>query len=159
MINRFKRYQPGLTLATLYPALEGECACGCGEVLANKRRKWYSDQCREAAYINFAIVKGDTSVIRQQLYSLDEGACRCCGQITDDWEADHIMSVFEGGGACSLSNLQTLCKDCHQEKSQIVSHQRAISSQAASILRIRSLKPAGEHSMVCWKTSKEMLSF
>jgi 5-methylcytosine-specific restriction endonuclease McrA len=29
------------------------------------------------------------------------------------WEADHIVPVVEGGGACGLSNLRTLCRACH----------------------------------------------
>lgn len=149
MVNHFIRYQSGLTLTDLYPIVEGLCACGCGNSLLSKRKKWYSETCRNAAYINFAIIKGDTSVIRRELFLVDGGACRYCGLVTDDWEADHIQSVFNGGGACSFSNFQTLCKDCHKEKTQTLSHHSAISSQAASMLRMRTLNPVGEHSMVC----------
>lgn len=31
------------------------------------------------------------------------------------WEADHLVPVAEGGGACGLSNLRTLCRPCHME--------------------------------------------
>ncbi len=117
MLNYFKRYQVGLTLNDLYPALEGICACGCGSKLTKGKKKWFTQECRQEAYIKFAIVKGDTAVIRSQLYALDHGACRCCGEITKDWQADHILPVFEGGAGCDLSNFQTLCKDCHSLKS------------------------------------------
>ena len=30
------------------------------------------------------------------------------------WHADHIVPVSEGGGACDLSNLRTLCWRCHR---------------------------------------------
>ena len=30
------------------------------------------------------------------------------------WDADHIVPVAEGGGACDLSNLRTLCLHCHR---------------------------------------------
>lgn len=30
------------------------------------------------------------------------------------WEADHIVAVSEGGGECSLENMQTLCCPCHK---------------------------------------------
>lgn len=149
MINSYKRYQTGLTLADIYPSRDGECACGCGRQLGSARKKWHSANCRETAYVNFAIVKGDTSVIREQLYKIDEGACRNCGVITEDWEADHIVPVAEGGSACDISNFQTLCWDCHKEKTYKVPHHKAISSHAASIFFIRSLKPEGEHSIVC----------
>jgi hypothetical protein len=29
------------------------------------------------------------------------------------WEADHIVPVVEGGGACGLENYRTLCRPCH----------------------------------------------
>nr|XP_045004567.1 DNA annealing helicase and endonuclease ZRANB3 isoform X2 [Jaculus jaculus] len=31
------------------------------------------------------------------------------------WQVDHIKPVYEGGGQCSLDNLQTLCTVCHKE--------------------------------------------
>lgn len=33
------------------------------------------------------------------------------------WQVDHIRPVYEGGGQCSLDNLQTLCTVCHKEVS------------------------------------------
>ncbi|XP_032771438.1 DNA annealing helicase and endonuclease ZRANB3 [Rattus rattus] len=32
------------------------------------------------------------------------------------WQVDHIRPVYEGGGQCSLDNLQTLCTVCHKER-------------------------------------------
>ncbi len=31
------------------------------------------------------------------------------------WDADHMLSVAEGGGQCDLENLRTLCLLCHRE--------------------------------------------
>lgn len=116
MLNRYSRYQAGLTLNDLFPTKNGVCACGCNHLLPARRKKWFSDECRDTAYIRFAIVKGDTSIIRECLYQIDQGACRSCGTITDNWEADHIISVCEGGGGFGIYNYQTLCKECHREK-------------------------------------------
>ena len=30
------------------------------------------------------------------------------------WDADHILPVHQGGGACDLDNLRTLCIGCHK---------------------------------------------
>ena len=32
------------------------------------------------------------------------------------WDADHIVSVKDGGGQCGLENLRTLCIKCHKSK-------------------------------------------
>lgn len=32
------------------------------------------------------------------------------------WDCDHILEVVNGGGSCSMENLQTLCIRCHKEK-------------------------------------------
>ncbi|XP_006834663.1 PREDICTED: DNA annealing helicase and endonuclease ZRANB3 [Chrysochloris asiatica] len=32
------------------------------------------------------------------------------------WQVDHIKPVYNGGGQCSLDNLQTLCTVCHRER-------------------------------------------
>lgn len=159
MINPFLRYQAGLTLNDLFPKINGFCACGCGNQLSKARRKWYSDKCRDMAFITFAIIKGDTTIIRQQLFQIDMGACRMCSEITDNWQADHILPVIEGGAACDLSNFQTLCIKCHTEKTYKLSHHNAISSQAASIFFIRCLNEGGQDSMVLLNKSNEQHNF
>lgn len=32
------------------------------------------------------------------------------------WDADHIIGVRNGGGQCSLDNIQTMCISCHKTK-------------------------------------------
>lgn len=158
MINHRSRYQVGLTLNDVYPNIEGFCACGCGEKLTARQRKWSSGKCRDLAFLNFSVVKGDTVIIRHMLYSTDQGACRNCGEITDNWQADHILPVCKGGGGSSLDNFQTLCLACHQEKTYSLSHQSAISSQAASILFKRALYETGQQCNFSLNTSKEKQS-
>lgn len=36
------------------------------------------------------------------------------------WEADHIIPVSEGGGACGLDNLRTLCLPCHWKETGLL---------------------------------------
>lgn len=33
------------------------------------------------------------------------------------WHADHVQAVADGGGECSVDNMQVLCVACHQDKS------------------------------------------
>lgn len=32
------------------------------------------------------------------------------------WEVHHVKAVFEGGGACGLQNVRTLCVPCHKRR-------------------------------------------
>lgn len=32
------------------------------------------------------------------------------------WDADHIISIKNGGGQCGMNNIQTLCIKCHKNK-------------------------------------------
>ncbi len=155
MIDHHTRYQKRLCLHDLFPAKEGVCACGCGLAIGGRKRKWFSEACRTQAYIHFAIVKGDSQVIRWQLYNIDFGACRSCGAITEEWEADHILPVSQGGGGCDLSNFQTLCKECHSNKTYTRPHHSAISSHAYSIARIRWASDAGASVKDFLKASRE----
>lgn len=116
MINRSLRYQKGMTVENIFPTQKGICSCGCGEQLPERKRKWFSDKCRINALNHFYVVKGDTQVIRENLYSRDQGFCQCCGVHDKFWEADHIIPIHKGGGGCTIENLQTLCRDCHKEK-------------------------------------------
>ena len=118
MIDCKKRYQYTLKIKDLFPDFDGYCSCGCGKKLTGKQTKWASEECRSKAVKEFFIIKGDISVIRNELFKIDYGYCRNCGAFDDNWQADHILPVIQGGGGCSLSNFQTLCMDCHKEKTK-----------------------------------------
>lgn len=116
LINRFTRYQTGLGLKDLFPtSKDGTCA-GCDSVLLGRKKRWCGESCRTSALMKYYVIKGDTMVIRELLYRVDRGACRNCGEITGDWQADHILPVQYGGGGCTMNNFQTLCTSCHREK-------------------------------------------
>lgn len=136
MINKFQRYQQGLKMEHFYPInKEGFCACGCGQKLTGRQKKWASEFCSEKAYSIFSIYKGNNGMIRKLLFEKDGGFCRNCGVYHKNWEADHIIPVFLGGGFSGIDNFQTLCPECHNEKSkiQIFDQRASISSHADSI--------------------------
>lgn len=41
------------------------------------------------------------------------------------WHMDHIVPVVEGGGACGLENLRTLCLRCHKKDTRALARRRA----------------------------------
>jgi len=142
-LNPFVRYQKELKLIDLYPSLQGLCACGCGEKLSGKKTRWHSVNCSDHAYKQFTVSKGNNQAIRESVYERDNGFCKHCGVYDEKWQADHILPVHIGGGACSLSNYQTLCYDCHLEKTYKDCHHKLYSSQDASNLLIASLYDDG----------------
>jgi len=86
-------------------------------------------------------LRTDTGYLREQVFARDRGVCGRCGLDTEAmrrdkrkldyrarrqfekdwglrrhlWDADHIVPVAEGGGECDLSNMRTLCLQCHRE--------------------------------------------
>lgn len=56
---------------------------------------------------------------RKQVYERDGYTCQECGALGGSWgsnelHAHHIQPISRGGSH-DLSNLKTLCKDCHEE--------------------------------------------
>jgi len=45
------------------------------------------------------------------------------------WEADHIVPVSEGGGACGLDNYRTLCLPCHKAETKLLKTRLAKNKQ------------------------------
>ena len=46
-------------------------------------------------------------------------------EFTSCWEADHILSVADGGGECGIDNYRTLCFVCHKQVSADQARARA----------------------------------
>ena len=57
--------------------------------------------------------------MRFAIYNRDGYRCCKCGRKTNDLEIDHIMPISKGGKT-HPDNLQTLCKKCNKEKSNII---------------------------------------
>jgi len=156
MIDYNKRYQVGMNIYHLYPLRRDNlCACGCGKELAKRKKRWFSKNCQNNALTNFYIIKGDITVIRKKLFESDQGYCRACGTYTENWQADHITPVYLGGSACGIDNFQTLCVECHKEKTYNDAHKESISLQASSILELRRETALGATSCVLPKHSIE----
>lgn len=78
-------------------------------------RKWKSAADRETPLNNWShphLKIESWSKIRRAVFERDGFQCRECG-CGDDLEAHHIEAVKDGGTP-TLSNLTTLCKQCHR---------------------------------------------
>ena len=159
LIDRYSRYQTGLSLNQVWPSqTDDTCACTCGSKLRGRKTRWATPECQERALRDFWIIKGNTSVIRGALFDRDKGACAYCDFVDPNWQADHILPVFLGGGGCTLENFQTLCISCHKAKTSIFQEfqRNLISSQADSTCFIRLLNDLGALSNVAEKVSTEI---
>jgi hypothetical protein len=102
-------------------------------------------------------LRTDPGYLRGQVFARDKGVCAQCGVDTEAlrrgkrkldwrarkqfekdwgrrknlWDADHILPVSQGGGECDLSNMRTLCLQCHRRR-HLYPSQSTDASAAAS---------------------------
>lgn len=129
--NPLQRINPSSNVGVhiLFPnESNGICACGCGEKLQGRRRRWATDVCSDYPFEIYSIISGRTDTIRKYLWYYQYGHCAMCGDelcgswqphFVHDYDCDHIHPVHKGGGCCWLSNYQLLHRDCHKEKTRI----------------------------------------
>lgn len=57
---------------------------------------------------------------RLEIFKRDKYTCQSCGVVTTELECDHIINTAQGG-TDNASNLQSLCKTCHKQKTLLES--------------------------------------
>ena len=120
VFERFERYQVGISITDLFPITgTAICACGCGQALTGRRRRWATSECNRFACAVFWILKGDRDTIARYLEAQHGHACKHCGIMYESLEVDHVLAVKLGGGGRWLDNYQFLCKNCHKAKSRV----------------------------------------
>ena len=108
----------------------------CGSEVPARRFTFCS-----AACVHEWKLRTDPRYLREQVFVRDRGVCALCGVDTESlrknkrkldydarkqfekqwghrrnlWDADHIVPVCRGGGECDLSNMRTLCLECHRK--------------------------------------------
>ncbi|MHB8351529.1 MAG: HNH endonuclease [Thermoplasmata archaeon] len=92
----------------------GRCA-ECFTVLARPRAFYCGAACKWKFHGRFFWDSARTVVLRRDRYT-----CRRCGRRRPrrGLEVDHIVEIARGGAALEYANLQTLCTDCHREKTR-----------------------------------------
>ncbi len=76
-------------------------------------------------------IRSQPTYARSVVWGRDGGVCASCatqcgrtGESDTPWEMDHIIPVVEGGGACGLENLRTLCRPCHVAATKLLTLRR-----------------------------------
>jgi 5-methylcytosine-specific restriction endonuclease McrA len=140
--NTERTLKGGRAVASELPkGAEGRNLCRwCNLEVPPGRRTFCSDFC-----VHEWRLRTDPSYLREQTFQRDGGLCAVCGTDTvaafsqmkrsrgaarlrqmqhwglkslnrrSLWDADHITPVVEGGGACDLANIRTLCLLCHRK--------------------------------------------
>ena len=67
----------------------------------------------------------------QRIKTRDSYCCRICKRATDSGEVDHVTALVNGGSDGD-SNLQYLCKPCHEDKTRADLGQRVKTGADAS---------------------------
>lgn len=88
-------------------------------------------------------IRAELSKLRASSYGAWKDRCvetgfpKCAIYPGDFWQADHCLSVVEGGGGTGLENYQTLCTPCHKIKTAELrarmKQQRILAKESASI--------------------------
>lgn len=133
--SHFKRHN-SLDVHTIFPNQDDKsCACGCGQELSGRRRRYATDECNIYVRMVYGIIAGQAPIITKIMKDIFGMTCNKCGidenQAHEKYciptasgivncqiELDHIVPVHQGGGGCWLSNYQFLCKECHKQKSR-----------------------------------------
>jgi len=95
---------------------------GCDREVPKGRQNWCSDAC-VSRWVNR---NPGPSLLRAMVFQRDRGVCAVCAQDCKhlQWDADHVIPLHRGGSNC-IGNVQTLCVDCHREKSAAEATERA----------------------------------
>jgi len=109
--GRFFAKRSGLSIRKqLFELERGICQrCGLDCLRTLQEVKACGDKSRRATRL---------AELAPRIAAVETLASRALGRLTEGsiWEADHIVPVWAGGGACGLENLQTLCVACHRAK-------------------------------------------
>ncbi len=135
---------------TLPKGPNGRALCRyCGEEVPVGRKTFCSGQRATFVYrkgdylvpgsgcVHEHCIRSQPDYARRCVWARDHGQCALCPKVAshrnagDEWQADHIVPVIEGGGSCGLDNLRTLCTGCHNQESAKLAARRAEARRAA----------------------------
>ena len=153
MAEHLPRIAPGagwVSPSDLPKGPNGRALCRrCSTEVAPPRRTFCSESC-----VTEWKIRTDPGFAKKKVWERDNGICAECRSDTlgparrakiavstrlnwgiklSPWDMDHIVPVVEGGGACGLENLRTLCKPCHRSVTAALARRRAERRKASVV--------------------------
>jgi len=94
----------------------------CGTALASHRTPYCSRKCRWRFHGHYFWDSARSYVMLRDRYT-----CQLCRRRrrARELDVDHIVEIARGGAALEYSNLQTVCRACHREKTREFLRSRA----------------------------------
>ena len=65
--------------------------------------------------------------VRKVVFRRDNQRCQVCGK--PGFEVDHVKPMHQGGDPWALDNLQTICRQCHIEKTRKENRKKPLSPE------------------------------
>ncbi len=98
----------------------------CGKELASRRTPYCSRRCRWRFHGHYFWDSARSFVLLRDRYT-----CQVCGKRrrARELDVDHIVEIARGGAALEYSNLRTVCRPCHGEKTRAFLRERRSAAQ------------------------------
>ncbi len=96
----------------------------CGKELPSRRTPYCSRRCRWRFHGHYFWDSARSFVLLRDRYT-----CQVCGsrRRARELDVDHIVEIALGGAALDYTNLRTVCRPCHREKSRRFAASRTVS--------------------------------
>ncbi len=108
----------------------------CHRALPNHRTPYCSRRCQWMFHGHYFWDSARSYVLLRDRYT-----CRICGRRrrARELDVDHIIEIARGGAALEFSNLQTVCRECHRQKTRaFLRHSRGRASDPSGAPTARS---------------------
>ena len=102
----------------------------CGKGLDSRRTPYCSRRCQWQFHGHYFWDSARSFVLLRDRYT-----CQVCGQRkrAKELDVDHIVEIAAGGPALEYSNLRTVCRPCHREKTRQFLARRSAAGAAGAL--------------------------
>lgn len=100
----------------------------CGKALPSRRTPYCSRRCQWQFHGHYFWDSARSYVMLRDRYT-----CQVCRtrKRARELDVDHIVEIARGGAALEYSNLRTVCRPCHREKTRAFLRERSATAPVA----------------------------